>query len=192
MPLGSSNDAAIFHTSDLKERLEENEFPQPTNLPNSDIVSPYFIVGDGGFPLKRYLMRPYVRSVNASDAHKVFNCRLSRARRIVECAFGTMGDKWRIFLSPLAFNLQTSEIIIMAVVALHNYIITTEMDLPRNHRRYYMASEQPNGGLENNGEDVQDEIPEEYDDPTGIEIRNSLADYFISDSGSVDWQWQRI
>ena len=48
---------------------------------------PYVIVGDEAFPLQNHLMRPYPGRGCPED-QQVFNYRLSRARRIVENAFG--------------------------------------------------------------------------------------------------------
>jgi len=48
---------------------------------------PYVFVGDEAFPLKKYFMRPYPGRLINSQEKKVFNYRLSRARRVVENAF---------------------------------------------------------------------------------------------------------
>ena len=52
--------------------------------------TPYVMVGYEAFPLKRWLMRPYPgRSVNIFEK-RVYNYRVSRARRTIENAFGIM------------------------------------------------------------------------------------------------------
>ena len=49
----------------------------------------YVIVGDEALSLKTYLLRPYPGSQTSDDDQKrPFNSRLSRARRLVENAFG--------------------------------------------------------------------------------------------------------
>jgi len=58
-------------------------------LPNTNITTHYAFVGDEAFPLKLYMLRPYSRD-NLTDAQRIFNYRLSRARRVIENAFGIL------------------------------------------------------------------------------------------------------
>ena len=126
---GSMNDASVFAHSDLGLALERNEFefPMMRALPQSNLLSPYFIIGDGIFPLKTYLMKPYVDNINLTVPNQVFNYRLSHARRIVECAFGQLCKKWRVNECKLCWGLQTVDKIIMSTVLLHNFLITCEV-----------------------------------------------------------------
>lgn len=112
------------------QALENNTIfiPQARFLPNTDDITSFFLVGDEGFPLKTYLMRLYARRNLLGDEQKVFNYRLSRTRRIVENAFGSLASRWRILLKPLNVKLETAEAIIQALTCLHNYIITTGLN----------------------------------------------------------------
>ena len=58
---------------------------------------PYVIVADEAFGLTDYIMRPHSRSGNLGIAEKVFNYLLSRARTTVECAFGIVVNRWKLF-----------------------------------------------------------------------------------------------
>jgi len=66
--------------------LKTLNIPEERELPHSDIASSYVVVADDAFALKRYLMKPYA-SRNLTVMQRVYNCRLSRARRVVENAF---------------------------------------------------------------------------------------------------------
>ena len=53
--------------------------PLPVNLPGTDIQSPHFLIADGRFPIKTYIMKPYLRANNLTVPQRVFNFRLSHA-----------------------------------------------------------------------------------------------------------------
>lgn len=57
-------------------------------LPDNQTMAPYVFVGDEAFPLKPYLLRPYPGRAVDSQQKRIYNYRLSRARRVVENAFG--------------------------------------------------------------------------------------------------------
>ena len=58
---GSASDADIQHQSELKEVIDNGTigFPTADSPPNLD--RPYFIIGDGAFPLRTWLMKPFSR-----------------------------------------------------------------------------------------------------------------------------------
>ncbi|KAL4089001.1 hypothetical protein QTP88_024079 [Uroleucon formosanum] len=51
---------------------------------------------DEAFPLKNNIMRPYPKRI-LDMKKRIFNFRLSRARKSVECAFGMLVSKFRLF-----------------------------------------------------------------------------------------------
>lgn len=57
-----------------------------------------------------------------SDEHKIFNYRLSRARRIIENSFGILVAKWRIFKTPINADVYLVESITESCVCLHNWL----------------------------------------------------------------------
>ena len=65
-------------------------------------------------------MRPYGGS-KLPESQRIFNYRLSRARRIVENAFGIMASRFRVFRRPLLVKTETVDLIVLACTALHNF-----------------------------------------------------------------------
>ena len=86
---------------------------------------PFVILGDEAYPLKTYLMKPFARK-DLSCEERVFNYRLSRARRCVECAFGILTAKWRLLNKAIETNVNKAERIVRCICLLHNIIIDLE------------------------------------------------------------------
>jgi len=81
----------------------------------------YVIVGDEVFGLSENIMCPYGGN-NLTMSKKIFNYRLSRARRYIECTFGILSNKWRTFHRPLNVKLDLAQNIIKACCILHNFV----------------------------------------------------------------------
>ena len=100
--------------------------PAKTNLiTNDDYTAPYFLLGDEVFPLKKWLMRPYL-GLDADEEERVYNYRHSRGRRVIENAFGIVTSRWRIF-QKLRATVSNLEKYTMACLALHNYLRQTQI-----------------------------------------------------------------
>ncbi|GIY59182.1 ANTAGONIST OF LIKE HETEROCHROMATIN PROTEIN 1-like protein [Caerostris extrusa] len=77
--------------------------PTGAALPSTKKVMPFIFVADEALPLKNYLMRPFPG--NTLPKRRIFNYRLSRARRCVENTFGIMAARFRIFYVATAVSL---------------------------------------------------------------------------------------
>ncbi|XP_034031411.1 protein ALP1-like [Thalassophryne amazonica] len=91
---GSGSDGGIIEGTDLKRCMEDGSIglPPPSPLPGGDRPVGYYIVGDDAFQLKTWLMKP-VPSRNLTIEDRIYNYRLSRARRVVENAFGLLSSR---------------------------------------------------------------------------------------------------
>jgi hypothetical protein len=97
--------------------------PQPTDLPTTDSKFPFVFVGDEAFPLRRNIMVPFSGAKGGLPYdRRVFNYRLSRARRCIENAFGTLSQRWRILLGPIESTPGKVDGIVKACTALHNFL----------------------------------------------------------------------
>jgi hypothetical protein len=76
----------------LGKSLEADALSIPNSKPHtrSEKPLPFVTVSDEILPLKRYLLRPYPGvSTRNDESKKIYNYKLSRARRVVENAFGS-------------------------------------------------------------------------------------------------------
>lgn len=98
----STSDGAVFQNSKFGNKFDLNEMSVPgsSNLKGMKEKLPFFFVADEAFPLKKYIMRPFP-GIGLNIRQRIFNYRLSRARRIVENSFGILVARWRIFLTPI-------------------------------------------------------------------------------------------
>ncbi|XP_023242431.1 protein ALP1-like [Centruroides sculpturatus] len=121
---GSFSDGGVLKASALGKNLKNGTLGIPSSsiLPNSNTVAPHVLI-DEAFQLHPDFMRPYPGR-QLSPLQSVFNYRLSRARRCIECAFGILANRWRIFRRPIALAPNNTDKIIKAAVVLHNYMIT--------------------------------------------------------------------
>jgi len=185
---GSQSDGGILKNSTFGKQMAENNF----RIPEKDVFTPigqdlpYFIVGDEAFPLKTNLMRPYPGK-HTDKQQRVFNYRLSRARRVVENAFGILSNRFRIFHTTINTNVQVADKIIKATVVLHNFLLAR-----KDHSGIPTCSSYEDGevpGL-NPLDGVAKTGSNNYTNQAG-DIRNSLKDYFNGE-GSVPWQEARV
>ena len=81
---------------------------------------PLLVLGDPAYPLLPWLMKGFPDNGNLNDEQKRFNYRLSRARMVVENAFGRLKGRWRILLKRIDSKLENVQDIIVTCCILHN------------------------------------------------------------------------
>lgn len=183
---GRQSDGGIFQQSALFEALANNLLPEHGCL-----------VADDAFPLKEYMMKPYSK-VALSKEQKIFNYRLSRARRIVENSFGILTSRFRIFEKPIACLPETVDKIIKTCCALHNWMRITSP-----------TSYTPTGSVDteniDNGQimqgawrnEIRSNLPSiarfasNHSSKNAREKRDILCQYFAG-NGAVPWQDRMI
>ncbi|XP_048039833.1 uncharacterized protein LOC125279578 [Megalobrama amblycephala] len=190
---GRVSDAGLFATSDLKRALDNDllNIPPPAPLPNSDVQFPFVFVGDEAYPLRLDLMKPFPHRQLEMD-QRVFNYRLSRARRVVENAFGILANRWRVFRSTIMLSPDKVTKLTMAAVCLHNFLGDCGSESPpppeladrETAEGGFAAGEwrgQRSGALHPRREGIRNASHH------AKQLRNVLKDYFMS-TGYVPWQ----
>jgi hypothetical protein len=119
---GRHSDGGVFQSSEIGVGMLNNSlgFPDARPLTGSSTVAPFLFVGDEAFPLMKNMMRPYPGKF-LPENQQIYNYRLSRARRVVENAFGIAASRFRILRGEIIAIPVKVQRITMAVVALHNF-----------------------------------------------------------------------
>ncbi|KAL7297028.1 hypothetical protein TKK_0009457 [Trichogramma kaykai] len=188
---GSMSDAGIFRVSLLKKDIVTGllELPSPSKFPNSNVESPYYLIGDGAYPLKPYLMKPYGKRI-LSPEESTYNRRFSRARCIVENAFGAIAQKWQILHTTMQHSPETVEKIIRCICVLHNILLDIENDDDVDDEEDKEEEEEDEEEEDDDDdddcaeddddeEDEEEEEEEEEDLKRGEVIRKELLNWFL-------------
>ena len=95
-------DGSVYNNSYLGAAKEKKRLgiPKDSQLTNSNKILPYVFVGDDVFGLKRHLMKRYPSTKLPMDK-RIFNNRLSRARRVIENTFGIAASSFHVFHRPI-------------------------------------------------------------------------------------------
>ncbi|XP_028415306.1 uncharacterized protein LOC114538349 [Dendronephthya gigantea] len=200
---GRISDGGVFRNSALAQALQYGELnlPDPAPLPNRTMKVPYVIVADDAFPLSQNIMKPFALRSLTKD-QRIFNYRLSRARRIVENAFGILANRFRIFMKPIELSTHNVENIVMAACSLHNFLRSKS-----EGQNVYT----PLGLVDIEDQDTHEIFPGQWrlqPTPEGLiplahqgsnrctdsatKIRQEFCDYFNSADGEVPWQWNKL
>ncbi|KAM5148079.1 uncharacterized protein ACMZJ9_011739, partial [Mantella aurantiaca] len=122
---GSAPDSSVFQHSEFYKQLSQGQLdiPEPRPLPGtSDPDFPMVFVADEAFAISNNLMRSY-SSHSLDEKRTNFNYRLSMARRMVECAFGILANKWRVLHTAISLNIDNAVEVIKAACILHNFVL---------------------------------------------------------------------
>lgn len=108
----------------MNQKFNEKQLNLPKSKPlNVDgMPLPYVLVGNEAFTLSDYLLRPYPGKGGFTLDQKIFNYRISRARRTIENSFGILVARWRIFKKPIKSNVDNAINMVHAIICLHNWI----------------------------------------------------------------------
>ena len=185
---GSANDSAVFNASNFAKAVADPS--NPLNIPharvitNTNIETPMMFVADDAYPLRPNIMKPF-SSRGLSPSERIFNYRLSRARRVVENAFGILVARFRILRGNM--QLQPPQVceVVMACCVLHNFLRQRAQDeLPDNLEAHNGADMQPLLNVTH-----EPRVSGAHYNANSKRIRDKLASYFVGE-GQVSWQWK--
>lgn len=190
---GRVSDGGVIEGTSFYEKLVSETLNLPKRHETIDNL-PFVFIADDAFGLRQDLLKPFPMK-NLLYEQRVFNYRLSRARRVVENAFGILATRFRVFHTKISMQPNKAVDITLACVALHNFL--------RNKcRKSYtpaqsLAKEDTESGCVVQGEWNKNPVPQDKYQPLQVSARNatkiakhSRLEYvkYFNEKGSVPWQ----
>lgn len=118
---GSVHDARIFANSSVYKRITQDGLLDGYSR---DILGQHIsplILGDSAYSLQTWLMKPFTDTPNLSREKKCYHYHLSRARIVVENAFGRLKARWRRLMKRNDMNTEhIPNVISAACCVMHN------------------------------------------------------------------------
>lgn len=180
---GRVSDGGVIKNTEFYNQLicEQLNIPPPEPVNGSLFGLPYVFVGDEAFALRPDFMKPFnVKSLN--DERRIFNYRLSRARRVVENAFGILANRFRILHTSINLALYKIEIVVLCCCVLHNF-------LRKNCSTY--LSDNEDSSTETTFTPLENNSISRNSSSEAKLIREMYVRYFNGE-GAVPWQNERV
>ena len=199
---GRISDGGVLRNTVFYKALQSHKLQIPESKPlpvtESMIVEdwcpilPHYFVGDDAFSLTPNIMKPYPKR-GLTEEQRIFNYRLSRARRVSENAFGILSAKFRVFHTTLCVKPENAISIVHACLALHNFLIKKypSVYIPSGSLDYEKDGEVIGGDWRQNGDSNFETLvaPGMNHTRNASQVRNVLSEY-VNGPGQVPWQWK--
>jgi hypothetical protein len=121
---GRLSDGGVFANTTFKKLLETSSLNLPAIkvLPGRTSPSPFVFLADEAFALQQHIMTPFPGPQEKDSSKRIYNYRHSRARRVVENAFGIISVRFRVLRKPLLLEPERAEKVVLACCYLHNFL----------------------------------------------------------------------
>ncbi|KAI3457328.1 hypothetical protein Pfo_013991 [Paulownia fortunei] len=177
---GTAHDSCIFNEAIHRPTLK---FPMPP-------IGKYYVV-DAGYPNMPGFLAPYKwtcyhleqfrRGQRASGPKELFNHSHSSLRNIIEHYFGVLKSRWSILKKMVKFSFETQRLIVVALMALHNYIrqeaiADEEFKRYDEDEDYFSGNEETEVDLEEYDDESYEIVNEQQSQEMTI-VRDAIADF---------------
>lgn len=184
---GRNSDAGVIDQTEFYKRLMNGTLNLPNCEENIENLN-FVFVADDAFALHENVLKPFPLR-NLTKEQRIYNYRLSRARRVVENTFGIMANRFRIFLTTINLAIYKVNNLVLCCCILHNFL--------RRHADKYISANQFDHDPGRTGNSQDPEVLEVMT-PIGIShprlatqsARQNRVNYmnYFNGVGAVDWQ----
>ena len=127
---GNSHDSVILQSTKFWSNVKDGNFLPKFSQEENGLLIPPLVIGDSAFPFENWLMKPFTNAV-LTPPQRYFNYRLSRARMVIEGAFGQLKGRWRFLLRKSESDHQRMKVATLSCMVLHNVCLTRGDTIPR-------------------------------------------------------------
>lgn len=117
---GRLSDAGIIEYTEFYRRLLEGSLNLPDNNETTENLN-FVFISDEAFALHKNLLKPFPQQA-LNHQRRIFNYRLSRARNVVENAFGLITSVFRVLQTAINMKIENIRYVVLAICVLHNYL----------------------------------------------------------------------
>lgn len=120
---GRKSDGGVITETRFHEKLNNHELNIPNKMKPQNCTKdlPFVFVADEAFKLAPNLMKPFGKNALTGE-RRIYNYRLSRARRVIENVFGIMTNRFRIFHTAINLSIQRIDLVVLTCCILHNFL----------------------------------------------------------------------
>ncbi|CAI6358096.1 unnamed protein product [Macrosiphum euphorbiae] len=116
---GSVHDSTIFDNSLVRAKFENHEYGNNV-----------FLIGDGGYPCRNYLMTPLLNT--STQAEENYQRAHIATRNVIERVFGVWKRRFPVLAVRILTQLSTSMKTIVATAVLYNMLLQQRDEMPHN------------------------------------------------------------
>ena len=131
------------------------------------------------------MLKPFRQADLICQERKIYNYRVSRARRIVENAFGIMASRFRIFHTQINIGPDNIDSVVMASCVLHNFLmksVPNSYSPPESFDRVNMEDGTIVSGFHTSNRRNPGNTSND-----AKKVRQDFINYFVNE-GQVPWQ----
>lgn len=161
---GSVHDARVFVNSQLYKLGSEGLLCPQVQRQTGGKSVPVVILGDSAYPALTWLMKPFSDNRLQTPGRRAYNYHHSRARMVVENAFGRLKGRWRILLKRNDTRIQKLPNLVIACCVLHNLCESSGEDFDTH--------------LMNEVDQTADACETGSDNDDACVVRNAFVEYF--------------
>ncbi|XP_030854170.1 protein ALP1-like [Strongylocentrotus purpuratus] len=152
---GCVHDARVLSNSSLYQKAQAGTLLPLQTKEIEGVQVPLFVIGDPAYPLLPWMMKGYADCGRLTPRQQNFNYRLSRARMVVERAFGLLKMRWRSLYKINESKVENVIHMVTAACVLHNICEiardTLDLDLyEENIRQQQNHHHHPERAADNN------------------------------------------
>ncbi|XP_070406843.1 uncharacterized protein [Nothobranchius furzeri] len=117
---GSLHDPRVLRLSTFWDLVAHGQL-HPTSTKNIEGINVgFYVLGDSAYPLQNWLLKPFSDNGRLTAEQQAYNRKTSRARVVVENAFGRLKGRWRCLLKRNDSDVELLKYMVLTCCVLYN------------------------------------------------------------------------